>query len=155
MMPNKVFYSWQSEMPDHRDLVRDALAESMRRLPWGLELDESVRGVPGSPAIFKTITEKIDRCAIFIADLTICGKYFGQKSTPNPNVLVEYGYALRAVGAESILTILNRRFGPPDDLPFDLRASNVSIIYELTPEFSDEQRQRTVAIISSSLLRIR
>src|SRR5436309_14112118 len=93
---HKVFYSWQAHT--HQDvnliLIRTSLEEAIRRLDLGLEFDEAERE-SGSKMIFETIREKIESCAIFVPDLTFIGQsHDGRKLLPNPNVLVEYGYAL-------------------------------------------------------------
>jgi hypothetical protein len=43
------------------------------------------------------------------------------KRAPNPNVLVEYGYALARHGVQRLLLVMNTAFGSPSELPFDLR----------------------------------
>jgi hypothetical protein len=43
------------------------------------------------------------------------------KLVPNPNVMGEYGFALRSKTVQRILLAMNTAFGPPDGLPFDLR----------------------------------
>jgi hypothetical protein len=58
---------------------------------------------------------------VVVADVTIINKGFKGRLTPNPNVMVEVGYAL-AVHTESRLILVNNlAFGRPEDLPFDLR----------------------------------
>ncbi len=139
-MKQQVFYSWQSDTIEdsNRYLIRDALSEATKKLEWDLEVDEATRGVPGSPVIFEAILAKVDRCAVFVGDLTICGTYRGERSTSNPNVLIEYGYALRAVGGDRIITVLNRHYGDPEALPFDLKTRGVKVVYNLDPKSSTD-----------------
>jgi hypothetical protein len=61
----------------------------------GLTLDKDTRGVPGSPPLFDTILKKIEGATVFVPDLTFVGTRSNGEPTPNPNVLIEYGCALR------------------------------------------------------------
>jgi hypothetical protein len=111
-----VFYSWQSDSPSHlnRTFIEKALHEALKRLQADatlenalrdatVELDKDTQGVAGSPPIAETILQKIEECAVFVADLSFVGcsnNGFSNTSGnprqfPNPNVLMEYGYALR------------------------------------------------------------
>ena len=45
--------------------------------------------------------------------------------TPNPNVLLELGYAARHLRWEQIILVMNTEFGKVEDLPFDLRMRRV------------------------------
>ncbi|RTM15386.1 MAG: hypothetical protein EKK33_02145 [Bradyrhizobiaceae bacterium] len=60
-----------------------------------------------------------------MVDVSIINKAAGGRPTPNPNVLIELGYALRTLGYERIILVFNRAFGKIEDLPFDLRARRV------------------------------
>ena len=42
------------------------------------------------------------------------------KLTLNPNVMVEYGYALRSLTFEAMMPVMNTHYGAPTELPFDL-----------------------------------
>ena len=52
---------------------------------------------------------------------------------PNPNVMLEYGYALDALGNQRLIGVFNKAFGKPDDLPFDLRHRRWPIQYGQMP----------------------
>lgn len=43
-----------------------------------------------------------------------------KKLMPNPNVMLELGYATKVVGWENVICILNTDYGMPDDMPFDI-----------------------------------
>jgi hypothetical protein len=137
----KLFYSWQSDTDErtNRYLVRDTLDELSHEFEQGLDIDEATRDVPGSPAIGESIVRKIDSCAFFVPDLTVVGKYSEKKFTPNPNVLIEYGYALRSKGDKQIIPFMNYHYGDPEQLPFDLRFRAIRVNYKLEPtaEVSD------------------
>lgn len=146
-----VFYSWQSDLPNktNRGFIADALNRAIKKLQRDdtiveaerpdLQLDRDTAGVPGSPDIAATILQKIDGCAIFIADISTLGKAGPQaRATPNPNVLFELGYAWRALGDARVLLVSNVAFSgnpqhPEYDLPFDLRGKRL-ITYMLCEE---------------------
>jgi hypothetical protein len=99
--------------------------------------------VPGSPAIVDTILKKIDYATIFLADLTFIGKRPDERPTPNPNVLIEYGWALKSLGLSRILTVMNTAFGEPtrESMPFDMAHLRFPITYNLPAGAEDEHRE--------------
>ncbi len=127
-----IFYAWQNDTdPEvNRFFIRDALKQAIQMLRTDATveerptLDHDTRGVSGTPDIFTTILEKIDVCGIFIGDVTpvalVTGRNGEQKRVPNPNVMLEAGYAFAQISDRRVLLILNDAFGSPDDLPFDL-----------------------------------
>jgi Molybdopterin-binding domain of aldehyde dehydrogenase len=46
----------------------------------------------------ETIFRKIDKAAAFVPDLTLVSERRDGRPTPNPNVLIEYGWALKSLG---------------------------------------------------------
>ena len=123
-----VFYAWQSDTPQrfNRYLIRMALEMAARRinedaaLAVEIHIDSDTQGVPGQPPVTETILKKIAACDIFAPDFTFAARTDAGKFIPNPNVMVEYGYALRAKGHSAMLPIMNTVFGPPESLPFDM-----------------------------------
>lgn len=121
--PQKVFYSWQSFLPNktNRNLIKDSLEKALKEINKELsvderiELDSDTKNTVGSPDIVHTITNKIDNSDIFIADVSII-----KGTTPNPNVMLELGYALKTLGDKKIIMLFNDAFGNTKDLPFDL-----------------------------------
>ena len=73
-------------------------------------IDRDTEGIPGAPDIASTIFEKIDAAKVFVCDVSIIG-LSGDRTTPNPNVLLELGYAVRALGWRSIIMVLNAAYG--------------------------------------------
>ena len=129
-----VFYSWQSDLPETRGVIRWALDKATKNLSHNLDLDEPLRvdqdteGVPGWPDITSALFDKIDQCEVFVADITpINGPNSDFRITPNPNVLLELGYALATgFGRTRIVCVINTHYLPNGDLrelPFDLRGS--------------------------------
>lgn len=88
--------------------------------------DEATTGTTGSPDIVSTLFSKIEECDLFIADISLC--YTGDKNThkrsPNPNVLLELGFALKTLGTERVICICNSDFGT--DYPFDIAHNRIT-----------------------------
>lgn len=133
-----VFYSWQSDLPSrtNRNFILDALKNAAKALgkdearPASLIIDRDTQNVPGSPEIATTILGKIDRAQIFVCDLSIINQG-AARTTPNPNVLIELGYALKALGKDRIIMLLNKAYGDEKLLPFDLHTYRIAI-YHMT-----------------------
>jgi hypothetical protein len=87
---------------------------------FDIEIDQATREEPGSPDIPDTIFKKIDECSIFIADVSFINDKTTGRQTPNPNVLIELGYAIKKIGFEKIILIFNENFGKLEELPFDI-----------------------------------
>jgi hypothetical protein len=88
-----------------------------------------------------TILEKIERADIFVCDVSITNNNVEGKKTPNPNVLVELGYAMGRLGLSRIIMVMNTAYGGPDDLPFDLRTKRQTT-YSLAPS-QEKKAERT------------
>lgn len=154
-VPKTVFYSWQSDLPNttNRGLIGDALARAVKAISADsdvvvdLVVDRDTQSVPGSPDIAVTIFEKIDNAAIFVADVSVVHRGSSDRSFPNPNVLIELGYALKALGDDRVVLILNAEFGGLHELPFDLRRKRV-MTYSL-PESSDERAKERAELARS------
>lgn len=139
-----LFFSWQSDTDEKvgryflrealrlalLDLASDASLEEAQRT---LELDHDTKGVPGSPPIVETIYRKIRAAALFVSDMTYVGTRLNGKRTPNPNVLIEHGVAIEALGHERVISVMNTAFGSTEEfeLPFDLRHVRWPLLYRL------------------------
>jgi hypothetical protein len=132
-MRRSIFYSWQSDLDGavNRSFIEDALKRALKSIKRDESetidpvLDRDTAGISGSPSITDTIFDKITLADIFVADVSIINKDSGEHPTPNPNVLVELGYAVAQLGWDRILLIQNLAFGGPEALPFDLRGRRV------------------------------
>jgi hypothetical protein len=108
-------------------------------------VDRDTAGQAGAPDIAATIFEKIcgGQCLVadvsFITPLTADGPE--QKRCPNPNVLLELGYALRHLGGPHVLLVFNEFYGSEKELPFDLRGRRV-IKYRSEPDDTDRATPR-------------
>lgn len=121
----KVFYSWQSTLPNNtnRGLIEKALKQALKKLNRDdVVFDRDTVGDPGSPHIAERIYHKIANANVVVADVSIINK--GARKIPltcNPNVLMELGYAVGKLGWERIILVCNQLEGGPDKLPFDLK----------------------------------
>lgn len=110
-----VFYSWQSDSPNgtNRTLIENALKDAAKEIAGDESIniepviDRDVQGTAGAVDIAATIFAKIAKADVFVADVSLVlnGK---KRSSPNPNVLIELGYALRALGHERIVLVFTR-----------------------------------------------
>ena len=101
----------------------------------------NTKDVPGSPDITNTILRKIDECDVFIGDLTFVSKSESGRYFPNPNVLIELGYALKSLSDGRLINVMNTAFGEPEgNLPFDLAHKRWPLQYALS---SDNYSSRT------------
>lgn len=116
------FYAWQSDTPEkfNRDFIRIALEGAAKRisadssLQVELRIDFDTEGLPGTPPISDSILAKIVAAEIFIPDVSFVARTDGGKLVPNPNVMTEYGYALRAKTHSAMMPVMNTFFGPPE-----------------------------------------
>jgi hypothetical protein len=166
-MPHTVFFSWQSDTSATigSQFVEQALGSAIAELAEDAEIEKAIRdegllvdrdteGVPGVPPIVDTIFDKIDRATIFVPDLTFVGKRIDGRPLPNPNVLVEYGWALKALSYKRIVPVMNVAFGEPtpQSMPFDMRhLRHPRCIYNLPQGASEEQTHGELSRLARSL----
>jgi len=160
-----VFFSWQADTPNRegRSFIERALERAVSRIAADVAIEEAVRGelevdrdtkgAPGSPPIVDTIFRKIDQAAIFVPDLTFVGKRADGRPTPNPNVLIEYGWALKSMTHARIVPVMNAAFGYPtrEAMPFDMAHLRFPITYECAVEVTDAQRKEARDGLASTL----
>lgn len=113
----RVFYSWQSDLPNsiNRGLIGDVLKRTCKLTSAELEIalrpDQGAEGLSGAPDIREAIFRKIEKSRVFVADVTPINVspdalvqrtlrigYDSVRPTPNPNVMMEVGYAVHAIG---------------------------------------------------------
>lgn len=152
-----VFYAWQSDRPNsvNRRFIQDAAESAIKALSANAtldlspRLDQDTKDVPGMPDIANTIQDKIDSCGVFLADLTFVGTAEEQKENPklipNPNVLIELGWAMKSVGWNRIICVMNTCFGPPDRLPFDLQHRRHPIQFIAVPDGDNSNEKKELA----------
>lgn len=154
-----VFYSWQAWLPNatNRGFIEDALEKAVVRIGNDGDVtvvpvvDRDTAGLPGAPDIAASIFKKIDAASVFVADVTnVSGE--DARAAPNPNVSVETGYALRELGPERLILVMNKAFGKIEDLPFDLRMRRI-LTYELRPgdEGKAAERNKLTAALEAAI----
>jgi hypothetical protein len=147
-MTPTVFFSWQSDSPNetNRRFIRSALEEAVNGvavIDEPVRVDAATEGVSGTPEIASTIFEKLTETAVAVFDVTPIGRVTGKKKVlPNPNVLLELGFASATIGWKRIILVFNADLGyEVEDLPFDLRHRLFPIRY--WAKIGNEKKQRT------------
>ena len=132
----KIFWSWQSDYSPKtcRHFIREALVDAITQVADEIgvddadrpEIDHDTKGERGMADIAATILNKIADAAVFVADLTPIAQSPDGKWLPNPNVMIELGWAMHRAGWERVVGILNMASGAKvEDLPFDIRQRRV------------------------------
>lgn len=162
-MATTVFWAWQSDLDAKvcRHFIREALDGALSKVAESLELEErpeldhDTKGIPGLAPIADSIFRKIDDADYFVADLTPIGKTGGAKYLSNPNVLIELGYAKKALGPERIILVWNNAFEGtlPEHLPFDLRHRRAPISYNLPIGTPSAGRKAALQELTDNLAR--
>lgn len=139
-MAKNIFFAWQldTEPNNNKNFIWDSICDSCNTL--GAEThpelsprpEKDTEGVSGTPNIIQTIFDKIDHCSVFVADVTFIGKTENGKFIPNPNVLLELGYAVKTIGWERTILVLNTAHGKAAELPFDMLQHRWPIEYKVT-----------------------
>lgn len=159
-----VFFSWQADTDPKsgRNLIERALEKAIARIGADADVEEAVRyaaldkdtqGVAGTPPIVDTIFGKIDKAFVFVPDLTFVGTRLDGRPTPNPNVLIEYGWALNTLGHSRMVTVMNAAFGEPtrETMPFDMAHLRFPIKYNCPPGADDAKRKSERDTLSKKL----
>lgn len=157
----KVFWSWQSDVApkENRWFIRDALIDAIKLAASELavteaerpEIDQDTLGAAGMVDIAATILGKIVESAVFVADVTPIGKTDKGKALPNPNVMVELGWAMNKPGISRIIAVLNAADGwKVEELPFDIRHRSV-MKYALKPGADAVERARVRKQLTAEL----
>ncbi len=148
-MDCKIFYSWQSDLPNNtnRTFIGYALDKAVKSIRNDDSIkvepviDRDTQNVPGSPDIVKTIFNKIEQAQIFVCDVSIINKDTNSRPTPNPNVLIELGYAMKTLGEGKFIMVMNTAFGTLEKLPFDLRTRRI-ITYNMPEDNQEKSTER-------------
>lgn len=127
-MKLNIFYSWQSDLPnkDNRSFIEECIKKAIKMNAGDIntgaifDFDRDTKGASGSPDIADIIFNKIAKSDIFICDISVINSDYDGRKMPNPNVMVELGYAAKAIGWEKIICFFNIKYGCLADIPFDL-----------------------------------
>jgi hypothetical protein len=157
-----IFYSWQSDLPNNtnRGLIERALHKAVESIKAEAEMvivpcvERDVQGETGTPDIAHAIFRKIDQCRIFVGDVSIINPTTTtDRKTPNPNVLLELGYAAKTLTWDYVVCVYNMAFGSVKDLPFDLQ-TRLMCTYSATEEQAtkSEERDKLTTKLKATLL---
>lgn len=123
-----IFFSWQSDIKENKSIIRSGINNACNKLKqsnnYQFLVDEATRNLPGSPNIEESVKTKIEHCDVFVADITPIAQY-GNKQLPNPNVLIELGYALRCIDVDRIIIVAKASDYQDKDLPFDINHQRI------------------------------
>src|SRR4051812_2236979 len=125
-----IFYSWQSDLPNNtnRTFIEDALGKAVKAIrnddsiKVEVAIDMDTQAVPGAPDVANTILDKIVRADIVVCDVSIVNPntHYSEgaqpkegaapRLMPNPNVMLELGYALAVKGGLRVILVQNTAF---------------------------------------------
>ena len=112
----------------------------------------------GSPNISEAIFEKIAKADAFVCDVSIINQHLKPptddvpwRATPNPNVLMELGYAMKVLSWERIILVMNTAYGAVELLPFDINRQRVTSYFLPFEESKQEVRKDFVKTLSASI----
>jgi len=114
----KLFFSWQSDLPEVKTFIRNALQQICNDLK--IEYDEDSRDHDNAEYILNNILLKIDHSTVVVGDLTFVGTNNDGEKIPNPNVMFELGYAEARVTRKNLMMVMCSDYGDVHELPFDL-----------------------------------
>ncbi|MFM6012669.1 MAG: hypothetical protein ACKO99_18795 [Dolichospermum sp.] len=164
-----VFYSWQCDLPKETNqgiiqgairIASNKLEDEFKETDLHIIIDEATSNLPGSPHIPSAIFDKISSADAFICDITTINKEAIEtiknlqategrtkpqevRTVPNPNVMIELGYAIALLGWERIIMLFNTSYGDLKDAPFDIVVNRITG-YHLSPkaeDFTEKQLQ--------------
>lgn len=129
IMKVNLFYSWQSDLPSakNRNLIAFCLRKAIKQLKDEINevsefcVESDSRNDIGTPDLAESIFAKIEKSDILVADISLINAEGNCRPTPNPNVLLELGFASKAISWSNILCIYNCEYGKVESLPFDIR----------------------------------
>jgi hypothetical protein len=154
-----VFYAWQSDTAQrfNRHLIRLALNLAAKNISDDLEVNACVRidadteGVLGHVPVAETILKKIAACDAFVPDLTFVARTGAGKAVTNSNVMLEYGYALRAKSHSIMIPVMNVAYGRAEELPFDMGHQRFPLQYNLPEAATKAERLKAARELTTDL----
>lgn len=147
-----IFYSWQSDISTTRRFLQNCLNQLPQKLRdiAVIEVERDTKGLAGSPDIIDSIYKKIDRANLFIADITFINPQALGRKIPNPNVLIELGYAIHALGWNKIILLFNKDCGKVEELPFDINHRRITS-FSLENKNLQEVKNHLLKCISNTI----
>ena len=154
-MSNSIFYSWENDLEHktHKNFIERCIKSALKELENEamvyMDYDRDTKNRLGSPNIVNTILEKIDKSVLFICDISFVSET-EKEQYPNPNVLLELGYAVSKLGWERIICLFDTNTGRIEDLPFDIRQNRIT---PYDPNKKNEKK-RIVEILSKNIFNL-
>lgn len=148
-----IFYSWQSDIDEDRRLIWKVIRkieEYFKTQGKTLKVESDSRGVPGSQDIPNTLFTKIAASDIFIADVYLAYKGIIREDnlSPNPNVLIELGFAAAKLDWDRVIQVYNSTIYRIEQLPFDIRQRSI-VWYKSETELFDKLKFAISEIINT------
>lgn len=119
-----------TSVKENKHKILDRLKKAVDKLKtdgFNVVIDEDSRNATREDSIDYIILKKIPNCDFFVGDITPVTKDENGKPIPNPNVMLELGYAAKAIGWARCLLVWNEKYGNLSQAPFDIR--NRTIIH--------------------------
>ncbi|RBL90447.1 hypothetical protein [Chitinophaga flava] len=179
-MAYTVFFAYQSDIPSEfgQQFISKALKDASKKIKEKKKVEVKIevgsRGTPGTPILIEEMLSKSRKADMVIVDLTFTSskvwanakkfsignreirilKNVEDKPSPNPNVLLETGYAWAQKGFYRTLAIMNNAYGNPKNLPVDLKGFRWGITYNLNEKNYGEinnEREKTVEALYTAI----
>ncbi len=131
MSDRAVFYCWMSDHPNatNRSFIEKALDKAVKEIAQDVSIvedprtDKDTKDLAGSPEISSAILDKINKSLAVVCDVSIVDR--DTRPSPNPNVMVELGYAMGVLGCDKVIMVMNTAYGSIAQLPFDIKHRRV------------------------------
>lgn len=152
-MAGTIFYSWQNDLDHktHRNFIEKCIQKALKSVKKEahvvVDYDRDTKGLNGSPDITTTIFDKIEKSVLFICDVSIINSESNHKKSPNPNVLIELGFAIHKLGWDRIICLFDSNTGKVEELPFDIRQKRVTVF---NPN-SENEAERITKILTTNI----
>ncbi|MCA9521063.1 MAG: hypothetical protein KC609_08825 [Myxococcales bacterium] len=141
----RVFYSWQANRPiaTNRAFIREVIDTiGLGAAERSLDVEACLeRGEGNGPEreIPASIFARVESVDLVLADVTCAIEDATERRcAPNPNVLLELGYAAKCHGWDRVVCVANLAHGGVERLPFDLCHRRI-LGFDLPPDASAER----------------
>ncbi|TAH32543.1 hypothetical protein EYC58_02715 [Candidatus Saccharibacteria bacterium] len=146
----RLFFSWQSDIPGNKNIIRKVLQKICSDLD--IEYTEDTRGEAGGDHVVDVLLRKITNSDIFVADITIVGKAVNGDEMSNSNVTYELGYAEAKLGREKLIMMMNEEYGSYDVMPFDLGKRMITRFSTESGKLSDSGKRSIEKELRSKII---
>lgn len=124
-----IFYSWQSELQNITDHIRNVLKDCCEKLAVAysinIEVVEASTKNRGSYNINDAVINGITNADILVADLTPTNQGAKGRALPNANAIFEYAFACGLNGFEKVLAVADVSTHNVKNMPFDWNHNSI------------------------------